>query len=71
MPREVFADMWKSIQAKKVWTGDIKNVKKDGSFYWAETIISPKLTKDGEIYGYIAVRCDITDRKELEELRLK
>jgi methyl-accepting chemotaxis protein len=69
MPRKVFTDMWKTIEEKKIWKGNIKNVHKGGGFYWLETIITPKLTKEGEIYGYISVRCDITAKKELEELK--
>jgi methyl-accepting chemotaxis protein len=63
MPREIFRDMWKTIKAKKTWSGDIKNVRKDGSTYWVDTTITPKLTQDNEIYGYIAIRYDITQRK--------
>ncbi|MEA2027874.1 MAG: cache domain-containing protein [Campylobacterota bacterium] len=67
MPRALFSDMWKSIQAKKVWRGEIKNVKKDGGFYWVDTTITPKMNKEGEIYGYIAIRTDISDKKALED----
>ncbi|SFV63860.1 diguanylate cyclase/phosphodiesterase (GGDEF & EAL domains) with PAS/PAC sensor(s) [hydrothermal vent metagenome] len=71
MPRSFFTGMWKVLKEKKIWKGDIKNIRKDGSFYWVETIISVKLTKENEIYGYIAIRHDITKRKILEDKVLK
>ena len=71
MPREFFASMWKALQEKKSWRGKIKNVKKDGGFYWVDTTITPKLTKDGKIYGYIAIRCDVTDSQTPQKDRIK
>jgi methyl-accepting chemotaxis protein len=67
IPREVFNDMWKTIQAKKTWSGDIKNMRKDGSVYWLDTTIVPKLTQDNEIYGYIAIRYDVSRRVNTEK----
>jgi len=65
MPRKLFADIWKTLKEKEIWRGEIQNMRKDGSSYWLETTITPKLTREGKIYGYIALRCDITDKKAL------
>lgn len=37
MPKSAFADMWSMIQLGKSWTGMIKNLRKDGRYYWVYT----------------------------------
>jgi len=66
--KEVFEDLWKTIKAGETWQGEIKNRKKDGSFYWVDTIISPKYNSNQKLLGYKAIRYDITDSKKVEML---
>ncbi|MEA2091377.1 MAG: PAS domain S-box protein, partial [Campylobacterota bacterium] len=68
MPKEIFKDMWNTIESGKTWRGEIKNRKKDGSSYWADAIISPVFDDSGKIIEYNAIRQDITSKKELESL---
>jgi PAS domain S-box-containing protein len=68
MPKEVFADLWETIKANRVWKGEIKNRKKDGGFYWVDAIITPKCTKNGASCGYTAIGQDITAKKEVDDL---
>jgi len=56
MPRAAFAQMWKTIQSGQIWEGYVKNLCKDGKFYWVIVNIVPKLGENGEIVGYIASR---------------
>ena len=60
MEKEVFEDMWRTILAGDIWKGEIKNLKKDGSFYWVEAIVSPQFNLNGEIIGYSAIRQNLT-----------
>ncbi len=66
-PSETFKEVWETIKAKKIWRGEIKNLKKDGSIYWVISIIFPKLDYNDEITGYKSMRIDITNSKKLEE----
>jgi diguanylate cyclase (GGDEF)-like protein/PAS domain S-box-containing protein len=68
MPVSTYEDMWGTIKQGWAWRGEIKNKAKDGSAYWVDVNIEPKLNKNGEIIGYTAIRQDITDKKRVEEL---
>jgi len=55
MPKAVFRQLWQTIQEGRSWEGVIKNLRKDGRYYWVHTHIEP-LWKGGEMRGYVAVR---------------
>ncbi len=56
MPKAVFAEMWKIIKSGEIWGGYIKNLRKDGKFYWVIVHIIPKYDENENIIGYIASR---------------
>ncbi len=55
MPKTAFKELWNTIEAGKEWTGVIKNLRKDGRYYWVYTHIVPIVT-DEKITGYTAAR---------------
>jgi methyl-accepting chemotaxis protein len=55
MPKEPFTDLWECLKAQQPWVGLIKNLRKDGSYFWAITNIIPDY-ENGKHIGYIAVR---------------
>jgi len=67
MKAEIFKDMWKTLSHGKIWTGQVKNLKKNGGYYWVYANIEPIFDDKGKIKSYIAVRLDITNSKQLEE----
>lgn len=70
-PKDFFKEMWKTIGQGYIWTGEIKNKRKDGSLYWVHATIVPFLNENGVPYQYISIRTDITKEKLLEEEVIK
>lgn len=56
MPKECFDNMWKSIKRGYSWEGYVKNLRKDGAYYWVIVTVTPKYNDEGELSGFIAVR---------------
>jgi len=55
MPKEAFADLWKSLKDGRPWQGIVKNRRSDGGYYWVIANVSP-VREDGRIVGYQSVR---------------
>lgn len=66
--REEYAELWKTIISGKEWRGEFHNKKKDGELFWESASISPIFNLDGTIINYLAIKEDITLRKESERL---
>ncbi len=70
MKDETYKGMWDSLVSNKIWHGEVKNIKKDGSVFWFNVTIVPIFNDDNIKTGYMAIREDITDKKRIEELSI-
>jgi PAS domain S-box-containing protein len=62
--------MWETVLSGNRWRGEIRNRKKDGTLYWESVLIAPVKNQEGKMTRFIAIKEDITSRKQVaEELR--
>ncbi len=59
-PKKFFTDMWRTISKGSVWSGVIQNKKKDGRYYYVQSILIPIMGEHGKPIEYIGIRQDIT-----------
>jgi len=68
---DFYEELWNTITSGKVWQGEMLNKRKDGELYWEFATISPIKDDMGNNTHYLAIKEDITDRKQaLEELKI-
>jgi PAS domain S-box-containing protein len=66
MPKAAFKIVWETIKRGETWEGYVKNMRKDGKYYWVIVWIKPKFDDNGNIVGYIAGR-KIPDREMIKK----
>jgi aerotaxis receptor len=69
MPSHIFKELWQTIQDKKQWHGIVKNITKDGGFYWVDAIVSG-VYKDGVLVEYKSLRSPISNEDKLKHQKL-
>ena len=65
-PPEFFKTMWATIGKGGIWQAEVRNRRKDGSFYWVDSTIAPFMDESGKPLRYVSIRTDITERKHSE-----
>lgn len=67
-PTETYTEMWACLSRGEVWRGEFRNTRKDGSTYLELATIAPIKDEAGVVTHFVAVKEDITERKESEAL---
>jgi diguanylate cyclase (GGDEF)-like protein/PAS domain S-box-containing protein len=67
-PASLYNDLWQHLHANQSWSGEIKNIDKNGHAYWVLTFIEPIMDENGLSIGYRGIQQNITDKKYAEEL---
>ncbi|MBJ6727152.1 PAS domain S-box protein [Geomonas sp. Red875] len=70
-PPEVYQQLWQTIVDGGVWHGELHNRRKNGTFFWESATISPIVDAKGKIRHFLAVKEDISQRKEAERTLTK
>jgi PAS domain S-box-containing protein len=65
-PHATFEDLWNTINQGKVWRSEVKNRAKNGEYFWCDTTIVPFIDQEGKPIQHVAIRKDITSRKQAE-----
>jgi PAS domain S-box-containing protein len=68
---DFYKGLWDTVLSKKVWHGELYNKRKDGSYFWEEATIAPILDNKSEIIDLVAIKQDVTSRKEAEAALLE
>jgi PAS domain S-box-containing protein len=66
-----YRNLWETVLAGQVWSAEMINRRKDGSLYTEENTITPVRDDKGQITHFIAVKQDITARKQAEATLLQ
>lgn len=64
--RDEYQQLWETILAGGEWHGEFRNRKKNGDLYWEQALIAPIRDNNGTITHFIAIKEDVTERKQLE-----
>jgi PAS domain S-box-containing protein len=64
-PDEEYRQLWLAITRGEEWAGELHNRKKNGELFWEFVRIIPLVSEKGEVTNFMAVKEDITLRKEL------
>lgn len=68
---EVYCGLWETITKGGEWHGELHNRREDGTFFWESATISPIVDQTGKITHFLAVKEDVTNRKEAERALTK
>lgn len=69
--KEFFKNLWTTISNGEIWRGEIKNKRKDGTYYWVDSTVVPMKDENEKVFQYIAIRHEVSQRKFLEETMQK
>lgn len=70
-PITVYEELWADITSGKEWDGELLNKRKKGELYWEHALISPMDDEKGITMHYVAIKEDISQKKEMERMLIE
>ena len=64
---DFYAELWQCVTGGETWSGTIVNRRKDGSLYHEEQTIAPVLGASGAVTHFVAIKADVSARRQAEE----
>lgn len=55
MPKDAFKDLWETIKKGNIWTGYVKNLAKNGDYYWVFATVFPTVSSENK-KGFLSCR---------------
>ncbi|KAA3663884.1 MAG: GAF domain-containing protein [Chloroflexi bacterium] len=69
MPDSTFSELWQTVLEGSYWSGEVINLRKDGTLYDVSLTVTPLRSSDGDVTGFVSVHADITRLKEVDRLK--
>ncbi|MCG8550356.1 MAG: PAS domain S-box protein, partial [Desulfobacterales bacterium] len=66
-PKETYEQLWDALEQGMSWSGEFKNRRKNGEHYFESAVITPLRDKDGTVTHFVAIKEDITEKKQIEQ----
>jgi PAS domain S-box-containing protein len=70
-PRELYAELWRSVLSRESWQGEMTNRRKDGSLFDVSLTVSPIVDAQGQLTHFVGIYRDVSERKQLERQLLQ
>ncbi|MAC84186.1 MAG: hypothetical protein CL624_08630 [Arcobacter sp.] len=67
-PKSYWNAMYQTVSTGNIWKDQVRNISKNGSYYWVDTSIIPFMNDHGKPNSYFSIRTDITYQKRIEEI---
>ena len=69
MPSAAFQDLWDTVRNGDKWQGFVKNLRKDGGYYWVKAVVIPNF-RNGQLVAYSSIRRKPSRTKVEESIKL-
>lgn len=64
MPRSIFKEIWETLKSDEIWSGYVKNLRRDKGYYWVYAQISG-VYKEGTLIEYKSMRSPMSDNEKI------
>ena len=68
VPQELYENLWSTKKRLKQWFSTLKNMRRDGMYFWSDIHCTVKYDNNGEISGFIVVHKPTSKSNKEEEI---